>query len=147
MYDPYSGITNNQSEAMNAVIKELQEWHESPLNCIILALHHLQSYYMTEIVCGQHCLGKYHLHTQCKNLSNTQPLPLTNVYSPEEIVEQIKGNLHEATPESSTPEPQNLPQKLSQQKCARRVIAEKKICFEPTLHTLPSLGQKNIHMW
>ena len=107
---------------------------------MILVLHHLQSYYMTEIVRGQRCLGKYHLHTQYKNLSNTQPLPLANVYSPEEIVEQIKGNLHEATPESSTPEPQNLPRKLSQQELARRVIAEKKICLEPTLHTFTIIG-------
>ena len=126
---------------MNSVIIQLQEWHKSPLDCMILALHHLQSYYMTEIVHGQHCLGKYHLHTQYKNLSNTQPLPLANVYSPEEIVEQIKGNLQEATPESSTPQPQNLPQQLSQQECARSVIAEK-ICFEPTLHTFTISGSE-----
>ena len=50
VYHPYSGVTNNQSESLNHVLKQLQEWCELPLDCMILALNHLQSYYKVEIV-------------------------------------------------------------------------------------------------
>ena len=39
IYNPYSGITNNQSESLNRVIKDLQSWKEAPLDCLILALY------------------------------------------------------------------------------------------------------------
>ena len=45
IYDPFSGITNNQSESLNFVVKQLQDWHELPLDCMLLSLYHLQSYY------------------------------------------------------------------------------------------------------
>ena len=90
VYHPYSGIINNQSESLNHVLKQLQEWRESPLDCMILALNHLQSYYKVEIMRGQHGLGKYHLHLQYRKLINTQPLPVENEYSPKQIVERIK---------------------------------------------------------
>ena len=127
---------------MNSVIKQLQVWRDSPLDCMILTLNHLQSYYRTEIVRGLHCLGKYHLHTQYKNLASTQPLLLSNMCSSEQIVERIKGNLLLKTSKNIIPEPQNLPPKLSQQARARRVIAEKKTCFEPTIHTFTIIGSE-----
>ena len=49
VYNPYSGVTSNQSEGLKYVIKQLQEWKESPLDCMILALYYLQSYYALEI--------------------------------------------------------------------------------------------------
>ena len=61
VYNPYSGVTNNQSESLNFVIKQLQEWRESPIDCALLALHYLQSYYMIEIIRGQRGMGKLHL--------------------------------------------------------------------------------------
>ena len=76
VYHSYSGITTNQSESLNQVLKQLQEWRESPLACMILALNHLHSYYLVEIVRGQHSIGKYHLHPQYRKLMNTQPLPV-----------------------------------------------------------------------
>lgn len=142
VYHPYSGITNNQSESLNHVLKQLQEWSESPLDCMILALNHLQSYNLVEIVRGQHGIGKYHLHPQYRKLVNTQPLPVENVYSPEQIVERIKGNLQETTTEKSAPKPHKPPKALSQRDCAKRLIEGKKICFEPSLHTFTVIGSE-----
>ena len=41
IYNPYSGVTNNQSESLNRVIKDFQGWREAPIDCIVLALHQL----------------------------------------------------------------------------------------------------------
>ena len=53
VYNPFSGVTNNQSESLNFVIKQLQEWKESPIDCMLLVFHYLQSYYIMKIVHGQ----------------------------------------------------------------------------------------------
>ena len=109
---------------------------------MILALNHLQSYYKVEIMRGQHGLGKYHLHLQYRKLINTQPLPVENEYSPEQIVERIKGNPNETTTANITPKAQKAPKALSQRERARRLIEGKKICFEPTLHTFTVIGSE-----
>ena len=76
VYNPYSGVTNNQAEVLNFVLKQLQNWRESPPDCILLSLHYLQSFYMKEIVRGQHGLGNYHLHAKYSCLICTQPVPV-----------------------------------------------------------------------
>lgn len=48
MYDPMSGITNNQSEGFNSVLKRIQNFKEVPVDSAILSLYHLQSYYWNE---------------------------------------------------------------------------------------------------
>ena len=45
VYSPFSGVTTNQSESFNAVLKRLQNWREVPLDAIVLSLYHLQVYY------------------------------------------------------------------------------------------------------
>jgi len=47
-YNPYSGVTNNQSESLNRVIKDLQHWKEAPLTACSLLLQ-LQAYYINKI--------------------------------------------------------------------------------------------------
>ena len=61
VYDPYSGVTNNQAEGLNYMLKQLQEWKEVPVDCMILAL---QGYYRVEIARGHQGLGNYHLHPE-----------------------------------------------------------------------------------
>ena len=100
--DPYSGVTNNQAESINHVLKQLQEWHEAPVDCMALALHHLQSYYIVEIFRGQHNMGNYHLHSQFSPLAEVTPLP-KSVFSPEDIVDRIKGKLADSM--QSVPDP------------------------------------------
>ena len=49
IYNPYSGITNNQSEGFNTVLKRLQNWREVPVDAIVLTLYYLQAFYHDEI--------------------------------------------------------------------------------------------------
>ena len=48
VYNPVSGLTSNQSEAFNTVLKRMQEWKEMPLDTAVLSLYHLQAYYWNE---------------------------------------------------------------------------------------------------
>lgn len=73
------------------VVKDLQEWKEAPLDCIILSLYQLQSYYCNEIKRGLSGLGTYTLapeyaSSQCDQLS----LEYMPARSPEEIVKSVK---------------------------------------------------------
>ena len=71
-----------------------------------LSLYHLQNDYMMEIYRGQHGIGSYHVLSQYNSLAALPipvpsqysslialPIPDFTVYSPEDIVGQIKGNL------------------------------------------------------
>ncbi len=49
LYNPYSGVTNNQSESFNAALKWLQRWREVPVDSILLTLYHLQAYFHNKI--------------------------------------------------------------------------------------------------
>ena len=62
VYSSFSGVSNNQSESFNVVMKHLQEWKEVPVDSLVLTFYFLQCYFMNEIsrgVCNQ---GNYHLH-------------------------------------------------------------------------------------
>ncbi len=145
IYNPFSGITNNQSESLNFVIKQLQEWKESPLDCMALSLYHLQNYYLMEIHRGQHELGSYHIHSQYSNLT-VLPIPDFIVYSPENIVERVKGNLDALMSKAKTStEEVELPntKNLSQKERARRIIEENKISYDSKLHTFTVLGSED----
>ena len=48
IYNPVSGITSNQSEGFNSVLKRLQGWKEIPVDTSVLTLYHLQVYYWNE---------------------------------------------------------------------------------------------------
>ena len=60
IYNPYSGVTNNQSEGLNRVMKDFQSWKEAPLDTLVLALYQLQAYYTNEVRRGFASLGQYH---------------------------------------------------------------------------------------
>ena len=95
---------------------------------------------MIEILRGQQGLGKYHLHPQYTNLIKSPSVPIQNVYSPEQIVERMKGNIQKSTTEKLTKEPQKQPESFFQKECARILIEEKRISFEPTLLTFTIIG-------
>ncbi len=48
VYNPMSGITSNQSEGFNSVLKRLQGWKEIPIDSAVLSLYHLQAFYWNE---------------------------------------------------------------------------------------------------
>ena len=106
IYNPYSGVTNNQAEGLNYVLKELQEWREVPIDCMVLSFHYLQCFYMIEIARGKQNLGNYHLHPLFSKIAEAQP-PLIlepNTYIPEEIVKRIRGKLANDQERASTDE-------------------------------------------
>jgi hypothetical protein len=43
MFDPYSGITNNLSESMNAVLKPENDWRELPVDLLALGIYYIQN--------------------------------------------------------------------------------------------------------
>lgn len=91
IYNPYSGITTNQSEGFNAVLKHLQHWKEAPIDAIILSLYHLQNFYYNELQRGFSGLGTFSLDERYLALTRPHDEILTNVvHPPEEIVKRIR---------------------------------------------------------
>lgn len=52
VYDPYSGVTYNMSERMNAVIKRRMHWKQAPPDATVLAFSYLQTFYVYETMRG-----------------------------------------------------------------------------------------------
>ena len=52
MFYPYSDITNNLSESMNAVLKREQDWKELPVDLLTLGLYYLHNFENYEILRG-----------------------------------------------------------------------------------------------
>lgn len=88
-YNPYSSVTNNISESLNKVIKDLQLWKEVPVDCMILALYQLQAYYLNEIHREFAGIGEYTLQ-QCYSSLHTDVVDYIPCKSPDEIVIGIK---------------------------------------------------------
>lgn len=163
VYDPYSGVTNNQAEGINYVLKELQQWREAPVDCMVLALHYLQGYYRVEIARGQQGLGNYHLHRQFSCIVKAQPslIPEHNIFAPEKIVARIKGSLDTSLPDlptinngiqdqdrsaSNHQHTSTSNHQLSQRERAKRVLEGNKINIDPKLHTFTVWGSKQPHV-
>ena len=92
LYDPYSGITNNASESMNNMIKELQKWKEGPVDVAALCFYQLQNYFFAEIRRGFARIGSYRLNSDYKSyacLPEDILIP-QGVSHPTEIVQKIK---------------------------------------------------------
>ena len=49
IYSPLSGVTTNQSEGFNTLLKQYQRWKEIPVNSLVHGLYRLQRYYYNEI--------------------------------------------------------------------------------------------------
>ena len=90
VYNPYSGVTNNQSEGLNRVMKELQGWKEAPIDCMLLALYHLQAFYLNEIRRGLAGMGEYHLTEKYNGIQLCHETPeYISCSSPAEIVQAV----------------------------------------------------------
>lgn len=93
IYSPLSGITTNQSECFNTLLKRYEQWREAPLDSMILGLYFLQIYYHNEIQRGYGGIGSYSLLSDYAfaAISLDEIMTLT-VLSPEEIVDKIKND-------------------------------------------------------
>ena len=77
------------SESMNRVIKDLQQWKEAPVDCMVLALYQLQTYYVNEIRRGFAGCGEYTL-LKCYSSLKTVAVNYIPSRTPNEIVIGIK---------------------------------------------------------
>lgn len=102
IYNPYSGITNNSAESMNAVIKRLLNWKEAPADTLILCLQKLQLYYWNEILRGFCNLGQYRLRSEFGNLiQNVEEIQFpTNICNPQDIIDKVKENIQSFSKQS-----------------------------------------------
>ena len=57
VYSPLSGVTTKQSEGFNCALKRLQSWREIPVDAVVMALYHLQTFCFNEAQRG--LSGKY----------------------------------------------------------------------------------------
>ena len=60
VYNPVSGVTTNQAEGFNCVLKCLQSWKEIPVDAAVMALYHLQAFYFNETQRGLSGQGTNH---------------------------------------------------------------------------------------
>ena len=96
VFNPYSGITKNTAESMNAVMKRLLEWKEVPADTIVLSLHYLQQYYWSEILRGFCGLGNYELDAKFSNIL-ADPADVTfpkTIIDPNDIVDKVRADIH-----------------------------------------------------
>ena len=59
--DTQFGVTTNQSEGFNFLLKSICDWTVAPLNCILLSFKMLQRFYLNEVLRGKMGIGTYTL--------------------------------------------------------------------------------------
>ena len=108
-------------------------------------------------------MGNYHLHPQFANVIDTVPLLSLPIYSPEEIVSRIRGQLTKSTPskegvsipsiETNTTSNIEKPElnsqsggQLSQRERVVRLVIENRISMDFKLHTFTVLGSERAHV-
>ena len=60
-FDKFSGVTTNQSEGFNWLMKDLTNWREGPIDRVVLSFRSLQQYYLSEIKRGLAGVGNMFL--------------------------------------------------------------------------------------
>lgn len=92
MFDPYSGITNNLSESMNAVLKRENDWKELPVDLLALGFYYIQNFENYEILRGRSGLGNYHLKAELKRafIPPSDLILPKRVVCPDEVIEYLK---------------------------------------------------------
>lgn len=153
IYHPYSGVTNNQSEGFNRVMKDLQGWKEAPLDCVVLALYLLQAYYTNEIKRGLAGIGEYHVVSSMKACQlqhfSHQFIPTA---SPNEIIRNIRYRKESEEKEiiqeeSARPNDagDDVPTRsLSAHARACQVVTNNHISFDPKLHVFNVKGTSGV---
>ena len=148
IYNPYSGVTNNQSEGLNRVIKDLQGWKEAPVDCVMLAVYQLQAYYLNKIRRGLAGIGEYHLKSDYASIqANHGLVDYIPTSTPEKVVERIKNGestrIEEVQIKTELPDhpPSRTP---SVQPRAQQLLASNQISFDPKLHVFNAKGTSGV---
>ena len=141
VYNWYSGVTTNQSEGFNTVLKRLQQWKEAPVDSILFCLYQLQNYYCNEIQRGICQSGNYILCPRFISLAQSpESVQLTESILPEDVIARVRcQELHD--PQEMTSCMQTLEEPsvcgsdnlTSQLARAKLVIAENRLSHDPKL--------------
>ncbi|WAR21723.1 hypothetical protein MAR_015697 [Mya arenaria] len=94
-YNPYSGITNNGAESINAKLKRLDEYKEREIDSIALYLNYLQGNDVSELLrafCGESEWSLMNRFSYVKKDPETIQLP-KYACPPEKMIGIIKGKL------------------------------------------------------
>ena len=151
VYHPYSGVTNNQSEGFNRVMKDLQGWKEAPLDCVVLALYLLQAYYTNEIKRGLSGTGEYHIipsmkasqleHFRYHFIPTATPNEIVNSIRNRKLLEDVVIQEEPGQPNTSDAVPARS---LSAHARACQVVSKDHISFDPKLHVFNVKGTSGI---
>ena len=156
IYDPYSGVTNNQSESLNRVLKDLQGWKEAPVDCVLLALYQLQAFYINEIHRGLAGMGEYHITDPYAVMQSSSSVEYVPTSSPTEIVSRIKnrtltqdddideGPHAKFAKEQPDQESTQLSRSTSAEARAELLLQSNQIFFLPNLHVFNVKGTSGV---
>ena len=143
LYDPYSGVTNNPSEGLNFVMKQLLEWKEVPVDVMFLIIHKLQKYYEVEILRGRAGVGNLKLKSRHKNASlNRDDLLIPDIEcDPKEIVKNIKegktldqlDDQRKMSSSTEVPEINRDRDRMSQRAMAADLVSKGKVVHVPNM--------------
>jgi len=93
VYNELSGITTNQSEGFNTLLKHYGNWKEAPVDALILVLFKLQVFYYNEIQRGYGGIGSYLLSHDfaCAAIAVDEVMSIP-IIQPANIVSNIRNN-------------------------------------------------------
>ena len=94
-YNPYSGVTNNAAESINAKLKRLVEYRERQIDSIVLYLNYLQGNDVLELLrafCGESKWGLLGRFSFAKRDPDTIEFP-KNICHPDSMIHLIKGKI------------------------------------------------------
>ena len=135
------------------VLKDLQDWKEAPLDCVVLSLYQLQAFYLNETKRGLVGLGKYTIapkyKSACLDQYAVQYLPCS---CPEDIVRRIREGecgikmpTVEVKTDDKYQQPQDKPMTtLSAHARAQLVVKNDKISFDTKLRVFNVKGLSGI---
>ena len=67
---PENGVTSNQSEGFNWLMKDLNNWKEGPIDSVVLSFRFLQQYFLGEIMRGKAGVGNFTLRDEHRARQN-----------------------------------------------------------------------------
>ena len=95
VYNPYSGITNNASESINAKLKRLLDWKEKDIDTIVLYLYYLQNNDLNDLMSGFCDIGDLCLRNKFKDLKK-DPKEIEIVSKnchPDDVISLVKSSV------------------------------------------------------
>lgn len=109
----HNGLTNNPAESFNAVLKRLQKWEDKTVDCVVLALNHLQQWYNFKMQEAFYLpSAKYPLKEEFKHLfdrAGGKNRGARAVLSPDDIVDEVRKRLEDSAYAKVTKAPISAP--------------------------------------